>query len=168
MNIKEIIGTSRQDFSLEKTLDYLHQYPAEIQGLVDLATKEIKYPLPDYSSWALIHLANQNPKEVEKRLPQIIDGLLQSENQSVLRNLLKVVSLFPKIKYREEEFINRLFDFLTQPEHKIALVVYGAYQLHKYFDEYPEFKQEVVEILKMKIEKERSAAIAVALKNIQT
>lgn len=167
MNVKQIINTTRQEFSLEKTLNFLKQHPSEIKELVDLATNETKYPLPDYSSWVLIHLTEQNKMEVEKHLPQLIDAILQSDNQTVLRNLLKVISFYPTIKYREEELINRLFDFLIQPEHKVALVVYGAYYLQKYFTIYPEFKSELIETLKIKLEKEKSPAVAAALKKIQ-
>lgn len=166
MKIIDLIACARKDFSLENILNFLNENPKEIQSLLDLATKEKKYPLPDYSSWVLIHLSEKNPAQVEKHLPQIIDGFLASDNQSVLRNLLKVITLFPKNKHREEALINRLFDVFIEPQNKVALLVYSAYQLKKYFIEFPEFKNELVEILRMKLEKEKSPALKVALRNV--
>ncbi|MES2799141.1 MAG: hypothetical protein V4638_03930 [Bacteroidota bacterium] len=166
MNIKEYIAAPRRDFDIKVLSSYIIEHPKEIQFLCDLCSDQNTYPFPEYSSWTLIHVAQALPNAVQHHLPVIIDTFLASQNHSSSRNLLKVITLFPKQVYKEEELINRLFDILMAPNSKPALVVYGCQQLQKYFHEYPEFKSEVISILELLLSKEKSPAIAVALRNL--
>jgi hypothetical protein len=82
----------------------------------------------------------------------MIDRILSSENQSVLRNLTNVCHSLPLIDYKQSELLDRLITFISDDTNKVALFVYGCYKLIQFVQKYPELKSEIEAIFSMKPE----------------
>ena len=122
----------------------------DLKELVDLATSQLAHPYPEYASWMLQHVVKKAPKLVEPFQAQLIDCILVSTNQSVLRNLTNITVSLPLIEYREAEYLDRLIEFLKDDSNKVALFVYGLYKLIQFTKKYPEIKTEINAIIELK------------------
>lgn len=123
-----------------------------LEELVELSVSDLPHPYPEYSSWLMIHIAKKSPEVLEPFQPKMIDRILVSTNQSVLRNLVNVSEMLPLIEYKESEYLDRLVHFITDDSNKVALFVYSIYKLIQFTHKYPEIKYEIEGIISLKQE----------------
>lgn len=137
-------------------------YP--IEKLIACAVSNLPHPYPEYASWLIIHVAKSNPEKIEPFINQMIDRVLTSNNQSVLRNLICTTLFFELTSYRETAFLDRLLSFVSDESNKVALSVYSLYKLIQFIAKYPEIKIEIDGILALKQEPMKPA-MKVAIRN---
>lgn len=128
---------------------FIHE-PNLIPDLVEIAISDLNHPFPESASWLLTHIVKTNPELLEPFQPQFIECLLQSKNQSVLRNLCNTSSKLPVIEYKESEFLDQLIEFIKDDSNKVALFVYAIYKLIQFTEKYPEIKPEIESIIELK------------------
>jgi hypothetical protein len=150
MNPRELIDTYRMTHDFTKQAYRLIENPASLTELVDLAVSDLKHPYPEYASWLLVHVAQEKPELVVHFIPSLIDRILVSDSQSVLRNLTNICHKLSLTDYREAEFLDRLIHFIKDDANKPALFVYSLYNLIQFTQKYPELKQEIDEIIALK------------------
>jgi hypothetical protein len=150
MMVKHLLEEHYKQHGFPKLAARFIQEPELIPELVYIALSDLKHPFPECASWLLIHIAKTNPALLEEFQPQIIDCLIQSKNQSVLRNLCNTCSLLPLIDYKESEFLDQLIAFIKDDSNKVALSVYALYKLIHFTFRYPEIKPEILGILELK------------------
>jgi hypothetical protein len=109
-------------------------------------------PYPEHASWLLVNINRINPSLLVDYQAEMIDRILITENQSVLRNLVNVCHPLPLIDYRESELLERLFSFISDDHNKVALFVYACYKLIQFVQKYPELKPEIEAIFSFKQE----------------
>lgn len=148
--------------------NYFIAHPNKLPGLLELACGNLGHPFPEYSSWILTHVSNKNAKLLGKYYKQIVDALLRTNNESVRRNLLAVVNNFPLQDYEEANLLNALFDWLSNPTTKAAILMYTLEKLKQYCKQFPELNSEVLAILELKDASELTPAMRVAKRKFIT
>lgn len=152
-----------RDFT--KSAELIIQDPSLLPELIEVATSDLKHPYPEYASWLLIHVVKKVPEIVEPFQHCLIDTILSSKNQSVLRNLTNVCVELPLIEYRESEFLDRLIEFLKDDSNKVALFVYAIYKLIQFTIKYPEIKHEILGIIDLKQSRDLPPSIKIGIRN---
>ncbi len=148
--VKHLLQEHYKQHGFPKLAARFIQEPQLIPDLVEIAISKLNHPLPECASWLLIHIVKTNPELLEEFQPQIIDCLIESKNQSVLRNLCNTCSMLPLIDYKESEFLDQLIVFIKDDSNKVALSVYAIYKLIHFTEKYPEIKPEIIGILELK------------------
>jgi hypothetical protein len=105
----------------------------------------------------LTHVVQEKPEYLKSFQTQIIDVVLQDNNQSVLRNCVKILLHSESSNYRESELLERYIGFVKDNDNKVALQVYSMYCLIGFVKKYPELKEELISIFQLNIS-EKSAA----------
>ena len=163
MQIHELLNDFRKSGKMTFYVDYFLQNPKKINELVDVIVNEEKYPYPEYGSWILIHIQKANPLFVEPFQNKLIDVILKSSNQSVLRNCCNILQSISKTDYREAELLDRIIDFIKSNDNKVALQVYSLYCLIPFVKAYPELKTELSSLVRLAVN-ERTPAYKVAVR----
>ena len=149
MEIRERILAIRQERNFEMQQHHFEEHSVEIDDLVNYISNQHPYPLPEYASWILFHLARKNAALIQPYEQQIIDYLFETSNQSVLRNLVNALSGLKLTEYREGELVDLLISYLQNHENKVALQVYSMYLLLQFVTKYPELKHEIIEVIEL-------------------
>jgi len=139
--------------------------PELISELIEISFSNKKYPIPEYGSWWLFHISRSEPSLLQPHHELLIDCVLTTENGSVLRNSLGVLLELPLIEYKEGHLLDRLFYLLKQDVYKVAIHVYSLYLLIEFTKKYPDIKQEIIEILKIKEANPHTPALKMGIKN---
>ena len=135
-----------------------------LNDLIEVAASDLKHPFPEYASWLVLHIAKNKPIVLQPFQKKIIDRILTSRNQSVLRNLIYSNHLIGKTSYQEGELLDYLIEAIRNENNKVALQVYALYSLLPFIKDYPELKSEIDAILQIKQEPLKPA-MKVAIRN---
>lgn len=108
---------------------------------------DTKYPFPQYSSWLLAHVADKHTALLSRFQPQLIDIVFESTDHAVQRNITGALLNFPRIAYKEGEWLELLFQFLQDPQVKVALKSYSMKLILGFLDDYPELAGELKSIV---------------------
>ncbi|TNF48127.1 MAG: hypothetical protein EP305_06265 [Bacteroidetes bacterium] len=162
--IKELIDKTYRTQNFPKNAELFIREPRNIPELVNVAISDLSHPYPEYASWLLIHISKEDTRLLIPFQEQLIDRILTSDNQSVLRNLVNTIQTLPLIDYRESELLNRLIIFISDDRNKVALFVYALYKLIQFVKKYPEIDFEIKSILSLKQEPLKPA-MRVAIRN---
>jgi hypothetical protein len=142
-----VLADFKENRSLKNVLPVLKKNKHLVDELVQLVELEAPYPKSEYASWILTHLAKEDRSFLDVYKEKIIDCILNSKNQSVLRNLVGTLNSLSYCSYKESELIDTLFNFLLDKSNKVALHVYSIYLLQRYLIVYTELKNELDAIL---------------------
>ena len=157
MNIKEMVLGIRHNRSFNEYQEYFIQNPTEIKSLINLLINEKLYPIPEYSSWLLVHLCKTNKEQIQPFQNDLIDFLFINSNESTCRNTLNIVKHLGITAYRESDFINLLIAYIQDYTIKVAVQVYSIHILAQFVLKYPELKTEIIEIIDLHSEKKTPA-----------
>lgn len=146
-SIDFVLADFREHRNLNNLLPIFNENKNLVEELVEIIELESPYPKSEYASWILTHLAKEDKSYVAIYQERIIDCILNSKNQSVLRNLVGSLNSLDYCSFKESELIDALFQFLLDKNNKVALHVYSVYLLQKYLLVYPELKNELDAIL---------------------
>lgn len=121
--------------------------PERWNALHEIAITKAEYPFQEYASWLCGHLTdefylNQNPK----RMAHVVDAWLITENQSVRRNLLKIMLTVPS-QHRSGEVLDRLLHNISSPNEAIAVRSYSFHMLMNFLKEHPDLRFEIDTII---------------------
>lgn len=166
MDIKNKVLEIRHSRNKKEFVNDFIADKSKTKDLIRLVVDQEPYPYQEYASWIVLHLCKEDPKFMQPYYKLLVDSLLQSSNQSVLRNITCGLLSLQLKTYREGELLSKLFDFLKNPNNKVALHVYSIYLLMHFIDKYPELKNETDVILKH-FSGEKSMAFQVAIKKYQ-
>lgn len=167
MSVKQLIEQNYKTREFTKLADRFILDPSLLDELVAIATTELPHPYPEYASWLLIHIVKKAPELIEPFQALIIDRILISKNQSVLRNLTNTSVALPLIPHKESEYLDRLIQFISDDSNKVALFVYGMYKLIQFTKKYPEIKFEIDGIIALKQTQNMQPAIRIGIRNYQ-
>lgn len=165
MNVEEALIARFQEPKFTEWHKHFVAHPEQIPDLVELALGSKKAPLPAHASWLLIHIAKADWTLLVDFEKPFIDYFLQTNNQSILRNLLVCLIEFPLTAYRESDFLDALISHVKNEENKVALRVYCLYKLVEFVQQYPEIKQEVDAVIEIIQEHPMSPAMKVGIRN---
>lgn len=110
------------------------------------------YPYKEYASWMFFHIVRSNPESYQKYYDNLVDVLVETDNQSVLRNVVNSIQSLKITNYRESELIDLLISFIQNHENKVALQVYAIYILIQFCEKYPELSSEIDQIIELNSE----------------
>lgn len=128
-------------FYLKLLADFISK-PDWCVALVELIVMKEAHPVPQYASHLLLHIARTDRNRLECCYNQMVDVVLSTSHESVLRNLLGVLLCFPIAAYKEGELLDKLFYLLNQPDTKPGIVNYSCRKLNQYLIVYPELRPE--------------------------
>ncbi len=121
--------------------------PNRWEALHEIAITKAEYPFQEYASWLCGHLIDEfYLKQSPKRIAEIIDAWLITENQSVRRNLLKIM-LSVSSDHRSGEVLDRLMHNISSPNEAIAVRSYSFHMLMNFLKEYPDLRFEIDTII---------------------
>lgn len=123
--------------------------PHSLKDLFELSITGRDYPIPEYSSWMLVHIVERKKELAVPIQNNLIDALFKTKNQTQLRNFTKAISFLPITDYRESDFLDLLLSFIQNSENKVALQVYSMRVLTQFVRKYPELENEIVEIIEI-------------------
>jgi len=147
MDLRSKVLEIRNERNFPRFKNYFRANPKEIKYLVQLINEKEAYPIPEYASWILTHLAKGNPESIQLFYKRIVDELFINKNPSVRRNLIGVIDSLELTNYKESDFIDLLISFIQDFENKVAVQVYSIQVLTKFVHQYPELKEEILEII---------------------
>lgn len=160
--LKEFI--KERDF--KKATIFLMDEPELSEKILQLVEKKEVYPFAEHASWMWIHLAKEKPAFAQPFYKRLLDILFETQNETVLRNILNALFQLELTDYREGEFIDLLFSFLLNKKHKVALHVYSIWTLSRFLKKYPELTNEVFQCVDLLLEN-GSPALVVAARNLK-
>jgi len=164
--VKELIDTYHKTHDFTKQAYRFVKDISSIKELVEVAVSDLPKPYPEYASWLLVHICAIEPTLLSTYQATMIDRILISDNQSVLRNLSNVCHSLPLIEYRESELLDRLLSVISDDTNKVALFVYACYKLVQFVQKYPELKPEIESIFSLKQEPLKPA-MRIGIKNFR-
>ena len=167
MVVLEYIGQCRYNKGGAKRIAPFLENPAYLKELVNISCSDLPHPYPEYASWLLLNVCKKRHALIEPYIHQIIDRVLLSPNQSVLRNLTSLLNYFPVGSYREGELLDKLLEFIRNDSNKVALFVYAIYLLAKFTIKYPEIKPEILGVIENK-QHTLTPAVRVGIRNYLT
>lgn len=166
MDVIELIRSNAKSKDFTSLYNRFIDQPENLDQLIAVATSELKHPFPEYASWLVLHISKNKPTILQPFQKKIIDRILTSRNQSVLRNLVYSNNLIGRCNYREGELLNYLIGAVKDEDNKVALQVYSLYSLISFINDYPEIKLEVDELISLK-QAPLKPAFKVAIRNFQ-
>jgi hypothetical protein len=166
LDVKALIDANQRILGFQTLSDLFLEQPESVGSLVEIATSKEVYPYPQYASWLLLHVSRKNSSLVEPFYNLLIDGILESKNPSVLRNLLGASLCLPLREYKQGSFLDRLIALISDYDSKPGVIVYSIRKLTEFMKLYPELKQEIVTILEFREETNLSPGILVWTRNI--
>ena len=164
MNVLELIRSNVKNKDFTSLHNQFIDQPENIDELIKVATSDLKHPFPEYASWLVVHISKNAAHLLKPFQPLIIDRILTSTNQSVLRNLLCTSQQIGRTTYKEGELLDYLLGAVINENNKVALQVYALYSLIPFMKDYPELKTELDAILQLKVEPIKHA-MKVAIRN---
>ena len=130
------------------------------EDLFQIIKNKTEYPYSEHASWILTHFTKAKPKLTQLKIKLLIDILFETDNQSVLRNVLNTLNHLELSDYRESELIDLLVNFILDKKNKVALHVYSIQLLTQFIKKYPDLKQEIDQVLTIQVENASPAYIA--------
>ncbi|MFM8597388.1 MAG: hypothetical protein ACKOBN_09905 [Flavobacteriales bacterium] len=115
----------------------------DIPALIELAQSTKSHPVPAYSAWLLVHVANVKPQLLYKFQNQLEETLLHTTKHDIQRSLLVVLLSFPMRKKNEGALLDLYFNIFQNADVKVANRVYALYHLKRLRKKYPEIDPEV-------------------------
>jgi hypothetical protein len=164
MDVLKYIAECRESMGGAQRVSAFLENQKYLEELARIACSDMKHPYPEYASWLLLNVCKKEKALIEPFLEQIIDRVLSTSNQSVLRNLTNILNFFPISKYREGELLDKLIQFIKNDSNKPALFVYSIYVLAKYTLKYPDIKSEILGIIENK-QNALTPAIRIGIRN---
>ena len=79
-------------------------------------------------------------------MAQVVDAWLITENQSIRRNLLKIMLAVPS-QHRSSEVLDRLLHNISSPNEAIAVRSYSFHMLMNFLKEHPDLRYEIDTII---------------------
>lgn len=164
MDIYDLILNFHKTRNIKYYVTYFRENKSDIGELVKVIIQKKEYPFPEYGSWLLIHITKADASVVLPFRNQLVDMILDDHNQSVLRNVAKILEYLGYLDYRETELLDRFISFIESNENKVALQVYSMYCLVPFVKKYPELKEEITALIQLTIN-EKSPAYKSAFKS---
>lgn len=164
MNIRSKILSIRRERDKSSFISYFKQHHGQLDLLISEISELSEYPYKEYASWILTHLARTGELNIQQYYTTIVDTILSTNDQTVLRNLVNTFTELELEDYRETELMDQLIQFLQDPKNKVALHVYSIYALIKFVKKYPELFQEIEAVIDHN-QRGKSAAFHVARRN---
>jgi len=101
------------------------------------------HPYQEYASWLCGHLVEELYSGSNTyRIEEMTDSWLLTENQSVRRNLLKII-LKVQPEHRNGEVLDRVLHYLGSPDEAIAIRSYSFSMLTSMLKDYPGLTHEI-------------------------
>jgi hypothetical protein len=150
--IKQILNHFRKDRDFDGLTELFTENVELREDLFQIIKNKIEYPYSEHASWILTHFTKVKPTLTQKKSSLLIDILFETDNQSVLRNVLNTLNQLKLSDYRESEFIDLLVNFILDKNNKVALHVYSIQLLIQFVKKYPDLKQEIDQVLSIQVE----------------
>ena len=163
MDLKNFLLDFHKTRNINYCVRFFHEKTFKVGDLLEFISLNKEYPFPEYGSWLLSHIAQADSSMVLPFRNQLIDLVLVEKNQSVLRNIVKIIESLGHSSYKETELLDRYISFIKEEDNKVALQAYSMYCLVPFIHKYPELKEELTALIQLKIN-EKSPAYKVAFK----
>ncbi len=142
ITVHQLLEENKSSTQFLQLLPLFYEQPQWVDALVDMAFSAEPHPFPQYASHLLLHVARKDASMLNTRYEDVVDGVLQTGNESVLRNTLGVLLCFPAGGYREGDLLDRLFTLLEHPRTKPGIINYSVHKIVQFLDLYPELEHE--------------------------
>ena len=152
--IQEIINNIMSRKEVEWIVDSAIENPAIFRQLLELSFSRDKR-LSFRASWILTKVCDKFPEIIYPFLPQIIETLPGTDNESTLRSFLRIISLsdLGRIKGRQHGLMADLcFNILNSGFSAIAVKAYSMEILYKLTVIYPELANELATSIRILME----------------
>ncbi|MFQ3214573.1 MAG: hypothetical protein ACJAT1_000816 [Marivirga sp.] len=152
MDIKKTIISSDSFGSSEgkeialKLINSPASLPLFIEGFLG---DDIRYR--QRAAWVLVALANNHEEVLNPYLKILSAALLNSSEDSVKRNILRIFQHITLPQSIHEQMINYCFEVLASKEEAIAIQVFAMSVLKKLITNYPELRRELSFILEERL-----------------
>lgn len=157
MEIRSWVLAIRNERNFQEFQTYYRSNPKEIEDLIQLINQEEAYPIAEYASWILVHLAKAHPEGIQPFYDCLVDELHLNTNQTVRRNIIAVLDQLQLTSYRESEFIDLLVSFIEDFQNKVAIQVYAMQVLTSFVLKYADLKVEIQELIELHSENKSPA-----------
>lgn len=137
-----------------------------MDGLLSCIVNLEPYPYKEYGSWLLSHMLKAKKVDGLPYYPALVDTLLQTNDQTVLRNLTNCLLIIGAQDYKESELFDRLLGLINDASNKVAVQMYSMRILMQLCEKYPELAPEVREVIHLNKEG-KTAAYKVGLRDFE-
>lgn len=156
--LARLANTMGKDDCISLALDILES-EFSINTLINL-TENQKRQIELRAAWVLTTIVEQYPEALIPHTNTILDHLISSENDSVIRCFLKIISVLPLIEDRLSEILEYVTDVMMNRAKPVALHVYAMTIFYQITEIEPDLKYELREIISHLMEEGSPAIIS--------
>ncbi|MDP4267018.1 MAG: hypothetical protein Q8880_06255 [Bacteroidota bacterium] len=169
LNLMDISKQLKTEASKNNTLyvaQTIEEDESRFQDLWNLVLNA-PYPINARASWVISVLIENNQKCLEIHHEKFVINIDLYKHRSVLRNMLKVISLINVPQIHHGIIYDRCINFLTDGFMPVAVKVYSMDILYKIAHGIPELQDELILIFQNEIDRNSVAFAAKARKLIK-
>lgn len=166
-DIHQYITDIRHHRNTSDYVTYFNEHPKKLKELVRVVERLEPYPYKEYGSWILTHICKSHPETIRPFYNVLVDTVLKSSDQTVLRNCVNCIVLLRVSAYLESKLIDRFVEFIGNPKSKPALQVYSIYGLIQFVQKYPNLRQEMSDLIEFH-RRGKGPSYEIAVRNFQS
>ncbi len=156
----------RESRDIPKFTKFFTASPDRLDALVNCITELEPYPFKEYGSWLLVHMIKDRKVDGLPYYRRLLDTLFETDDQTMLRNILNCMNEIGVQEYRESELIDLCLGFINDASNKVALQMYSMRTLMTFCEKYPDLVSEVREVIHLN-SKEKTAAYKVGMRDFE-
>lgn len=151
----------------DKLVDLLHKNPDTCKKLVKIVTDNEVYPFQEYASWYLSHLAKVHAKDIRMYYKYIVEVVLNSSNQTTVRNYLSCLNSIGIKSYEESRLYDRLLSFINDSTYSAGIQSYAILILRQFALNHPDLYPEIYETVYLNSD-QKPPSYQISFKKIKT
>lgn len=159
MDIREFlqIGTSRLNADI--LVDKIEE-DTDVFEIVWGIMLEDTYPLSMRASWVIWHFAKKHPYYLEPRFTEMADMLPGIKTESVVRNIMNIISMLPVPEKHCGPLFDLCYGYLERPGTAIAIRAHAMTILYNISNQEPELKPELISLFESQKDSESAGVFA--------
>ncbi len=142
--VRHFIETIRLERDFKGYAAYFKQNPDALHELIALTGSNEAHPVPEYASWILTHLPDEGV-DISGHKVLLTQIFLSTENESVLRNVTRVLQKVAYDEALETAVFDRCMSILCSSVHKVAAQAFALNLLIRFVRKYPGLRPEVLQ-----------------------
>lgn len=160
-NPKELLSdwlTNEHSLNLSKRISQLAAANDDLLTALMQILFSDDYRLCQRAAWSVSHLAKNQPKVLEKWLPELVAQLKKPNPDAVHRNIVRAMAELEIPENLQGEVADACFKFIADPQTAVAIRAFSMTVLEKIVRHSPELSDELALILQDGLQVEEKAA----------
>jgi hypothetical protein len=157
MDLRKTILAEHSKAQTNKIIKWIGMDQKRFDELFKLFLKD-EYRVVQRAAWPLSYCVINHPQLIKKHFSKLIKNLAKPDiGDSVKRNTVRLLQHIPIPEKYHGEIMNRCFNYISDPQEKVAVKAFSLTILQRLSCEYPEIKPELRTIIDSRWDYETAA-----------